>query len=101
MRLAEIFAKEAEFIPLYFSLRDLKPLSEARAAIVEAVLERSLVYLDYRFRRRESGFFKIKLGIYLSSIARSPETSATLPMFPQLEAAKAERVCAVVHHFMG
>jgi FkbM family methyltransferase len=79
-RVAIAFTQFANFIPLYFTLHNLKDLYQKRAEIIEFVLKREGCALDYDFPERPSDR-KIRLGILAHSFLPNAETFATLPFY--------------------
>jgi predicted O-linked N-acetylglucosamine transferase (SPINDLY family) len=83
-RIAILFTKKANFIPLYFSQANLADLYLQRAEIVEYTLNLSGFETDILMPPHRTGIDKIRLGIYANSISPYTETYATLPIFEHL-----------------
>jgi FkbM family methyltransferase len=79
-QVAIAFTQVANFIPLYFTLHNLKELYQKRAEIIEFVLKQEGCVLDYDFSKRSAGR-KIRLGILTNSFLPNAETFATLPFY--------------------
>lgn len=75
------FLEFSNFIPLYFTDRNLKNVYVKRAEIVESVLKRNHHQLDYDFSDRTRNNQKIRLGILASHFSPAAETFASLPIY--------------------
>lgn len=73
-RVALLFAKKANFIPLYFANSSLKELMVKRAAILEFALERSGAALNALLPARPAGRKKIKIGFLNANYGPLTET---------------------------
>jgi FkbM family methyltransferase len=79
-QVAIAFTQVANFIPLYFTLHNLKNLYQKRAEIIESVLKQEGYALDHNFSKRPPDR-KIRLGILANSFLPNAETFATLPFY--------------------
>ena len=84
-KLALLYAEKANFQPLYFSRRNLKPIAVRRAAIVDYATRLKRHDLEYALPPRSRGSARIRLGIYSWSLRPHTETFATLPIFAHLD----------------
>jgi predicted O-linked N-acetylglucosamine transferase (SPINDLY family) len=89
-RIALLFAEKANFIPLYFSRRNLKAIYIRRAEIVDYTLRLRKCDCDYAIPPRPIGRAKLRLGIHCRSLRPQPEVFATLPVFESLDREKFE-----------
>lgn len=81
------FAQCNNMIPLYFSTRNLKPVHQQRAALIERSLTLKGCHLDYEFDLEWSANLhrpKIRLGILAAHFSPQSETFASLPEYKHL-----------------
>jgi len=80
-KIAEKFLGLSNFIPLYFTDRNLKNVYVNRAEIVEFFLKQNNHKLDCDFSERTRNNEKIRLGILASHFSPAAETFASLPIY--------------------
>ncbi|MBD2517195.1 hypothetical protein H6G93_19715 [Nostoc sp. FACHB-973] len=83
--IASIFTTSANFIPLYFSTKNLQDIYTKRADIMEFTLQNCGAEIDYIFPDRPQNRTKIRLGILNSHFTPHTETFHTLPAFEYLD----------------
>ena len=83
-RIAIIFTQKANFIPLYFSRKNLADLYRKRAEIAEFALNLGGFEIDFCIPQPPRAAYKIRLGIYADAIAPYTEIYASLPIFEHL-----------------
>ncbi|RAQ40211.1 methyltransferase type 11 [Arthrospira sp. O9.13F] len=82
--IARKFLDLCNFIPLYFTDRNLKDVYVKRADIVEFILKQNNHQLDYDFSDRKRNNPKIRIGILASHFSPAAETFASLPIYEYL-----------------
>jgi predicted O-linked N-acetylglucosamine transferase (SPINDLY family)/predicted SAM-dependent methyltransferase len=83
-KIVNIFARIANFIPIYFNDFNLKKLYIQRAEIIEFFLKINKYETDYKFKLQPSSKKKIRLGILANHYSPSAETFAALPAYEYL-----------------
>ena len=81
---ALVFAKSANFIPLYFVSENLIDIYTKRSKIIEFVLKSRRYPINYQFPTRPESRQKIRLGILNAHFGTQTETFTTLPVFEHL-----------------
>lgn len=84
-QMAILFQEKANFLPLYFSRRNLKQICVRRADIVDFAIRLKGQELDYGAPPRAGGGSRIRLGVYCYALRATTETYATLPVFAHLD----------------
>ncbi|NJK28102.1 MAG: hypothetical protein HC925_05805 [Coleofasciculaceae cyanobacterium SM2_3_26] len=82
------FTNRSNFVPLYFSQKNLKEVYCQRADIRETLLKTQGNVLDWEFSQGVSDRTKIHLGILNYMFTIHPETFATIPLFEYLDREK-------------
>ncbi len=83
--IALLFAKFANFIPLYFSDANLKYIYSQRADIMEFGLKARGAKIDSDFPERSVSRTKIRLGVLNAHFTPQTETFQTIPVFENLD----------------
>ncbi len=94
--LAKWFGDLVNFMPLYFSERNLKNIYQKRAAILEYLLKKDGHQLDYQLPPRPNNYQKIRLGVLKVNFAPVSETFTTIPVFEYLDRDKFEVIIYVL-----
>lgn len=89
-QIAKWFADLVNFMPLYFTDRNLKSIYQKRAAILAYLLEKDGHKLDCQLPARPSDRHKIRLGVLKVNLAPVSETFTTIPVFEYLDRDKFE-----------
>jgi predicted O-linked N-acetylglucosamine transferase (SPINDLY family) len=88
--IALLFAEKANFIPLYFSRKNLKEIYARRAEIVDYTLRVRECDFDYAIPQRPKNRRKLRLGIHCRALRPQTELFAALPVFEYLDREKFE-----------
>jgi predicted O-linked N-acetylglucosamine transferase (SPINDLY family) len=95
-QVALFFADRVNFVPLYFSDRNLKNFYTKRAEVMEFFLKSSGHELDWRPPERPANRAKIRLGVLKGSFSPNlSETFTTIPAFEYLDREKFEIILYV------
>jgi predicted O-linked N-acetylglucosamine transferase (SPINDLY family)/cephalosporin hydroxylase/glycosyltransferase involved in cell wall biosynthesis len=82
---AVAFNKYANFIPLYFTVKNWRDLYIKRANILEFAFNSLGYEIDYVFPERSPDRQKIRVGILAAHFSEQSETFATLPLYEHLD----------------
>ncbi|MEG4917854.1 O-linked N-acetylglucosamine transferase family protein [Microcoleus sp. B7-D4] len=94
---ALIFADTVNFVPLYFSTKNLKNVYTKRSDILEFILKARGHQIDFSFDKRPANRGKIRLGILKANFAPISETFTTIPAFDHLDREKFEIILYVLN----
>jgi len=85
--LARTFLSNHNFIPLYFSLGNMRKVMEQRSAILELVVgsENREISLDYECAGAKIGGSRLRLGFFVPQLSPKAETYVTIPFFRELD----------------
>ena len=93
---ALIFADTVNFVPLYFSTKNLKNIYTKRSDILEFILKQRGHQIDFSFDKRPANRTKIRLGILKVNFAPISETFTTIPAFEHLDRDRFEIILYVL-----
>lgn len=93
---ALIFADTVNFVPLYFSTKNLKNVYTKRSDILEFILKKRGHQIDFSFGKRPANRTKIRLGILKINFAPISETFTTIPAFEHLDRDRFEIILYVI-----
>lgn len=93
---ALIFADTVNFVPLYFSTKNLKDVYTKRSDILEFILKQRGHQIDFSFGKRPANRTKIRLGILKINFAPISETFTTIPAFEHLDRDRFEIILYVL-----
>ncbi len=87
--LARTFLSNHNFIPLYFSLGNMRKVMEQRSAILELVVgsENREIPLDFESTGSKTGGSRLRLGFFVPQLSPKAETYVTIPFFRELDRA--------------
>ena len=94
--IAKWFGDLVNFMPLYFTERNLKNIYQKRGKILEYLLKKDGHQLDYQLPPRPKQRQKIRLGILKVNFAAVAETFTTIPVFEHLDRDKFEVIIYVL-----
>ncbi|MEG4318187.1 MULTISPECIES: sulfotransferase [unclassified Microcoleus] len=93
---ALIFADTVNFVPLYFSTKNLKNIYTKRSDILEFILKSRGHQIDVSFSKRPANRTQIRLGILKVNFAPISETFTTIPAFEHLDRDRFEIILYVL-----
>jgi predicted O-linked N-acetylglucosamine transferase (SPINDLY family) len=93
--IAKWFGDLVNFMPLYFTERNLKNIYQKRGEILEFLLRKDGHILDYKLPPRPKQRQKIRLGVLKFNFAAVAETFTTIPVFEYLDREKFEVIIYV------
>ncbi len=79
------YAEKANFLPLYFSRRNLKQIAVGRGEICEYAMRHRKQELEYAVAPHRAVRTKLRLGIHCHRLRPNTETFALLPVFEYLD----------------